>query len=155
MTGAVIAVDDPARDDVRVLLVRHLAFAHETTPPEGVHALDLSGLLDPAVTFFSARRDGAVVAIGALKELDPTHAELKSMHTAAEVRGQGLGAAMVAHLLAVARQRGYGRVSLETGSMAAFAPARSLYLAAGFEPCAPFADYPDSATSTFLSLALD
>src|SRR4249919_492287 len=118
----VIDVDDPRRADVRALLQRHLDFSHETSPPEDVHALDLSGLLDPSITFFSARQGGQLLGVGALRQLDGTHGELKSMHTAAEVRGQGVGRAMVERLLAEARQRGLERVSLETGSMEAFAP---------------------------------
>src|SRR5262249_9162541 len=119
-----IAVDDPRRDDVRALLERHLAFCNEHSPPEDVHALDLQGLLDPAVTFISARRHGALLGIGALKELDVVHGELKSMHTAAAARGRGVGRALVDQLVGLARERGYRRVSLETGSMDAFEPAR-------------------------------
>jgi putative acetyltransferase len=155
MVEVAIAVDDPRRDDVRALLERHLAFAHEHSPPEDVHALDLGGLLDPAVTFYSARQGPDLVAIGALKELDVRHAELKSMHTAAAHRGRGVGRAMVQHLLGVARQRDYRRISLETGSMDAFAPARTLYLRAGFTPCGPFGDYEPSPNSTFMTLTLD
>lgn len=116
--------------------------------------MDVDGLLDPAVTFFSFRRDGVVLAVGALKRLDSEHAEVKSMHTAREARGQGLGRKMIDHLIAVARQRGYRRVSIETGSMAAFAPARALYTSVGFQPCPPFADYRDSPNSTYLTLDL-
>jgi putative acetyltransferase len=150
----VIAVDDPRRADIVALLERHLAFAHEHTPPEDVHALDLAGLLDPAVTFFSARRDGELLAIGAIKELDPRHGELKSMHTSAAVRRGGLGRAMVDHLVAVARDRGYERVSLETGTMDAFGPARSLYAASGFVACGPFGDYEPRPSSAFMTLAM-
>lgn len=150
----VIAIDDPRREDVQALLRRHLVFAHENSPPEDVHALDISGLLDPAVTFYAARNDGGVLAIGALKDLGDRHGELKSMHTAAEVRGRGLGRAMVTHLVAEARARGHRRVSLETGSMDAFLPARNLYTSAGFTPCGPFADYSPSRNSTFLTLIL-
>jgi putative acetyltransferase len=149
-----IAIDDPRADDVHALLGRHLAFAHEHTPPAGVHALGLDGLLDPAVTLFSARRRRQLLAIGALKELDETHAELKSMHTAEAARRQGIGRAMVDHLLALARERGYRRVSLETGTVDAFAPARSLYASAGFTPCGPFGDYRLSPTNTFMTLLL-
>ena len=154
MAGIDIAVDDPRADDVRALLARHLAFAHEHSPPEDVHALDLSGLLDPTVTFFSARRGPDLVGIGALKELDDEHGELKSMHTAAAERGQGVGRAIVDHVLRVARVRGYRRVSLETGTMEAFAPARSLYAGVGFTPCGPFGDYTLSPNSTFMTLTL-
>ena len=154
MPGIDITVDDPRADDVRALLARHLAFAHEHSPPEDVHALDLSGLLDPTVTFFSARRGPDLVGIGALKELDDGHGELKSMHTAAAERGRGVGRAMVDHLLGVARDRRYRRVSLETGTMEAFAPARSLYAGVGFTPCGPFGDYTPSPNSTFMTLSL-
>lgn len=150
----VIAIDDPRVADIRALLERHLGFAHETTPPEDVHALDLDGLLEPAVTFFSARRDGALLGIGALKQLDDTHGELKSMHTAAAARRQGVGRAMVDHLVGVARERGYRRVSLETGSMDAFEPARSLYATAGFTVCGPFDSYQLRPNSTYMTLAL-
>ena len=151
----VIEPGDPRADDVRALLERHLTFAFETTPPEDVHALDVDGLLDPSLQFFTARLDGTLVGIGALKELDLAHAELKSMHTASEVRGQGVGRAMVEHLVRIARDRGYRRVSLETGAMEAFEPARSLYASAGFVPCEVYGDYPDSPNSTFMTLALE
>lgn len=149
-----ISVDDPRADDVRDLLARHLEFAREVTPAEGVFALDLDGLLDRAVTFFSYRAAGVLLGVGALKQLDEQHAEVKSMHTAHAARGRGVGRAMLEHLVAVARQRGCDRVSLETGNMAAFAPARSLYASAGFEPCGPFGAYSPNATSTFMALAL-
>jgi putative acetyltransferase len=84
MVELVVASEDPRVADVQELLARHLAFAHATSPPEDVHALDLTGLLSPEISFFAARRDGQLVGIGALKELDATHAELKSMHTASE-----------------------------------------------------------------------
>jgi putative acetyltransferase len=150
----VIAVEDPRADDVQSLLVVHLAFANDHSPPEDVHALDLEALCAPSVTFFTARRNGLLVGVGALKELDSTHAELKSMHTAAAARGQGVGAAMVGHLLAVSRERGYQRVSLETGTPAAFTPAQRLYAAAGFERCPPFADYTNSGFSVCMTLVL-
>jgi putative acetyltransferase len=149
-----IARDDPRAADVRALLARHLEFARAASPPESVFALDIDGLLDPAVTFFSFRADGELLGVGALKELDSGHGELKSMHTAEAARGQGIGAAMVAHLLSVARDRGYQRVSLETGSMAEFAPARSLYGRAGFRPCEAFGGYRHSSDSTFMTLRL-
>src|SRR5262249_49635680 len=110
---------------------------------------------DRSVTFFGARVDGKLVAIGALRELDPKHGEVKSMHTAAEARGHGLGAAMLDHLLAVARARGYRRVSLETGTMASFVPARALSAPGGFELCEPFGAYTLNEHSVCMSVALD
>lgn len=149
-----IAVDDPLAHDVRALLELHLAFAHEHSPPEDVHALDVDGLRDPAVTFYSYRVAGRLLAIGALRQLDAEHAEVKSMHTAREARGRGIGRAMLAHLVAEARARGCRRLSLETGTMAAFEPARALYTAAGFVPCEPFGSYVRSRNSTCMTLRL-
>jgi len=149
-----IAVDDPNAEDVRALLRRHLEFAAANTPPEEVHALGVDQLADPAVMFYSYRCDGELLAVGALKQLDGRHAELKSMHTAAAAQGCGIGRAMVEHLIGVARDHGFGRVSLETGSTPAFAPARSLYGQAGFTRCGPFGDYPAGRGSTFMTLAL-
>ena len=148
----VVAVDDPRSGDVRALLERHLAFAHEVTPAAHVHALGVDALLDPAVTFFSARRDGVIVGVGALKELTPARGEIKSMHTAAEARGEGIGSLILEHLLAEAARRGYERVSLETGTGEAFVPAHALYRSAGFEPCPPFGEYRSNPYSTCMTL---
>ena len=113
-------MDDPRSADVRALLQRHLAFAHTHTPDEHAYALDIDALLGPAITFFSFRAGGELLAVGALKQLDDTHGEIKSMHTAEAARGRGIGRAMVGHLVSVARDRSMRRVSLETGTMAAF-----------------------------------
>jgi putative acetyltransferase len=151
----VIEVDDPRRDDVHELLEQHLAFARSVTPPEDVHALDLDGLLDPAITFFSLRDgEGELLGVGAIKQLDDGHVELKSMHTAATARRRGVGRAILDHLLAVAAARGARRVSLETGAMEEFAPARALYAGAGFVACEPFGDYEPSRNSTFMTRLL-
>jgi putative acetyltransferase len=139
---------------VRALLQRHLAFAHTHTPAEHAYALDIGALLGPAVTFCSFRAGGELLAVGALKQLDETHGEIKSMHTAEAARGRGVGRAMVGHLINVARERGLHRVSLETGTMAAFAPARALYASVGFTPCGPFGDYRPSPDNTFMTLLL-
>ena len=149
-----IAPDDPGAEDVRELLETHLLFACGLSPPDHVHALDVLGRLDPAVTFFSARRQTALLAVGALKELDATHGELKSMHTEQGAWGQGVGRAMLEHLLSVAVGRGYRQVSLETGTMEAFAPARSLYASLGFVSCAPFGDYTANSYSVCMTLLL-
>jgi putative acetyltransferase len=149
-----IAIDDPRAPDVLELLGRHLQFAHDNTPPRDIHALDADRLLDPAITFFGFRCRGELLTVGALKDLGDGHAEIKSMHTAAVARGRGIGRAMLGHLIGVARGRGCRRVSLETGSMAAFAPARALYASAGFRPCGPFADYAAVGTSVFMTLEL-
>jgi putative acetyltransferase len=149
-----IAIDDPGASDARRLLATHLGEVRAPTPPEDAHALDVDGLLDPSVTFFSLRRDGVLLAVGALKRLDPGHAEVKSMHTVAAARGQGIGRRMAEHLIAVAREAGYRRLSLETGSMVEFAPARALYASVGFEPCGPFGEYRASPNSTYMTMDL-
>jgi len=154
VSESVIAPDDPRAGDVRALLGRHLAFTTATSPPEDMHALDVDGLTGADVEFFAYRVAGELLGVGALKRLDAGHAEIKSMHTAEAARGRGVGRAMLAHLLDVARGRGYRRISLETGSMAEFAPARALYASAGFTECAPFADYVPSPNSTFMTLTL-
>jgi putative acetyltransferase len=150
----VIATDDPRADDVRDLLGRHLAHARATTLAHEVYALDVDALADPSVTFFSFRARGELLGVAALKQLSADHAEIKSMHTAEAARGQGIGRRLVEHLLTVARERGYARVSLETGAGPAFAPARDLYARAGFTPCPPFGDYRPSPNSTCMTLAL-
>jgi putative acetyltransferase len=150
----VMAVDDPRADDVRKLLEAHLSFAHAVTPPGHVHALDVEALVDPAVTFFSARRDGVLLGVAALKRLDESHAELKSMHTSEGALRSGVGRALVEHLLAVATDQGYSRLSLETGTGEAFEAAHTLYAHAGFEPCEPFAGYTVNPYSTCMTMAL-
>jgi putative acetyltransferase len=149
-----IAVDDPRDPSVRALLERHLVFCLSETPPEHSFALDVDDLVQPTITFFSYRADGTVLGVGAIRELDPGHAELKSMHTAAEARGRGVGRAMLDHLLSVARSRGYRRVSLETGTTPGFTAARAMYASGGFVPGEPFADYVRSEDNTFYTLDL-
>lgn len=150
----VVRIDDPEAPDVRALLDTHLAFARHHSLPEDVHALDINGLLSGSVSVFSIREDDELVGVGALKQLDEFQAELKSMHTAEAARGRGAGRAMVDHLVAIERARGCHRVNLETGSGAAFAPARALYFSAGFEICGPFAEYGPSPNRVCMTLEL-
>ena len=155
MVQGVIETDDPRADDVRALIERHLAYARATTTfADEIYALDVDRLADPAVTFFSFRVDGELLGVAALKQLDPEHAEIKSMHTVEVARGQGIGRRLLQHLLAVARERGCSRVSLETGSGPGFVAARELYLRAGFAPCPPFGDYRPSPRSTCMTRVL-
>lgn len=139
---------------MRELLQRHLDFALSETPPEHSFALNVDGLLDPKMTFVSYRDGDTVLGVAALKELDATYAEVKSMHTAAEARGRGVGRALLSHLLGIARERGYLRVSLETGTTPGFTAARALYESAGFTPTGPFAGYPETDDNCFYSLSL-
>jgi putative acetyltransferase len=150
-----IRVDDPRAEDVRELLAIHLGFSRGVTPAEYSFALDEDQLVDPGITFFSARRAGQLVGIAALRRLDETHGELKSMHTRAAERGRGVGRALVLHILDVARAAGYRRVSLETGATEDFLAARTLYARVGFQPCPAFADYQPSPYNTFMTISLE
>lgn len=143
-------------NDPRVLrlLEQHLADMHATSPPESVHALDVAGLQHPSVTFWTLEDGEDVLGCVALRELDERHGELKTMRTDAAARGRGLGRLLLAHVVAEARTRGYARLSLETGVEDFFAPARALYLAAGFIPTPPFGDYRPDPNSVFLTLEL-
>lgn len=146
-----IAVEDVDAPGVHAILEAHLAFANEVTPVGAVHALDLDALRAPEITFWTARANGDLAGVGALKELDRTHGEVKSMHTAAAWRQRGIARALAGAILAEAERRGYERVSLETGGTSEFAPARALYTALGFRPCERFADYPDIPHSVFMT----
>lgn len=153
MTKLEIGPDSPTSADVEELLDAHLTFARSVTPPEDVFALRPTERLNEKLTFFSARCGGVLAGVGALREIDPEHGEIKSMHTAAQWRRRGVGRRILQFLLEEARQRGYQRVSLETGPMEAFAPARAMYVAAGFEPAKPFAEY--GARSVCFTMRLD
>jgi len=150
-----IRLDDLGGAEIRALLAEHLRSMHELSPPESVHALDLTALLKPDITFWTVWSDRDLLGCGALKELTPEHGEIKSMRTRTAHRRKGVGRAMLQHIMAEARRRSYARLSLETGSMAAFEPARRLYESFGFTYCPPFADYAEDPNSVFLTRTLE
>jgi len=141
--------------DPRVLelLREHLAGMHASSPPGSVYALDLSGLQQPSVAFFTVWDGDELLGCGALKDLG-TAGELKSMRTAARHLRRGAAACLLEHLLGLARARGYARVCLETGSGPAFEPALALYRKYGFQPGPPFGDYAATEFNQFLHLAI-
>ena len=150
---------DPLRDPrIALFLEEHLADMRRVSPPESVHALDLDALRRPGIDFWSAWLDAppndTLVGTAALKQLGEGHGELKSMRTSASHRGRGIAQRMLAHVLAQAREQGLRRLSLETGSQPFFAPAHALYMANGFEDCAPFGDYRGDPNSRFMTRAL-
>jgi putative acetyltransferase len=149
-----IGLDDPRSEEVRALLAIHLAFSRAATPAEYSFAMDSDDLADPAVTFFSARHDGRLVGVAALKRLDEVHAELKSMHTVESERRLGIARSLLEHIIGYARTAGYRRLSLETGSTEEFVPARALYAECGFTRCEPLAGYSESSYNTFMTLEL-
>ena len=150
-----IRSDDLRGPQVARLLQEHLDDMHRHSPPESVHALDLDRLRAPDITFWIACEGDELLGCGALRQLDTSHGEIKSMRTANAHRGRGVGARLLEHILAEARRRGYRRLSLETGTPAAFDPARRLYARYGFVECGPFGDYVADPYSTFMTLHLD
>jgi putative acetyltransferase len=144
-------VDDA---DVQALLMRHFDLMRASSPKESCHVMRPDALLYRGVLLYVARDSSDVVGVGALAQLDAQHGELKSMHTAAEARGRGVGRAILAALLLAARDQGMTRVSLETGVADMFAPARALYAAHGFEECPPFGAYIPDPLSVFMTCAL-
>ncbi|WP_238376647.1 GNAT family N-acetyltransferase [Luteimonas abyssi] len=146
---------DPIEDPrVIALLEAHLRELAPTAPAESRHALDLDGLRRPDIAFWTLWEDEALLGCGALKTLDPAHAEIKSMRTARAHLRRGVARHILDHLLIRAREAGAVRVSLETGSMAYFEPARRLYARAGFVPCPPFAAYREDPNSVFMTRTL-
>ena len=136
------------------LLQIHLKCARAETAPGSAHALDITGLKSLDITFWTAWDDEVLVGFGALKRLSADHGEVKSMHTVESERGNGIGSAMLRHIMAAARARGMSRLSLETGSWDYFRPARALYRRHGFVECAPFGDYLPDPNSVFMSIDL-
>ena len=146
--------DDLTGPEIAEFLDAHMEEMKAVTPPESIHALSLKGLQGPAVTMWTVWEDTELIGCGAIMELDSAHAELKSMRTSASWRGRGVASALLAHLLGEARRRGYRRVSLETGSMAHFEPARRVYLKHGFEYCEPFSMYGGDPNSVFMTMEI-
>ena len=142
---------DPA---VVRLLREHLQQMALHSPPESVHALDLEGLWRAEVTFWSVWQSTELLGCGALQQLDASHGEIKSMRTSPRYLRMGVAARLLQHIMEEARNRSYLRLSLETGSMEAFAPARRLYASFGFKPCGPFADYVEDPYSMFMTTEL-
>jgi putative acetyltransferase len=149
-----IEIDDLSRPAIHGLLNEHLQNMRSLSPPESVHALDLDRLRRPGITFWSAWEGEVLLGCGALLELDRRHGEVKSMRTPEARRRTGAGRALLTHIIGVARARGYERLSLETGAMAAFAPAHRLYESAGFSRAGSFGDYVADPNSVFMTLAL-
>ena len=149
-----IREDDPTTGAAARLIRAHLDHAELHSPSTSIHALGAESLVAPDITFWTIWADDTLAGCGALKELDPQHGELKSMHTAAAFRGNGVAGRMATHIIDEARRRSYERISLETGSMEGFAPARALYGRLGFQYCPPFAYYSLDPNSVFMTLDL-
>jgi putative acetyltransferase len=149
-----IMVDDLSGPEIAALLTEHLDDMRATSPPESKHALDLDDLRLPEVTFWSVYDGDELVGCGAIKRLDESHAEVKSMRTARSRQGGGVASTLLAHVLDEAQRMGFRRLSLETGSAEFFAPARGLYRKFGFDYCEPFGDYRLDPHSVFMTREL-
>lgn len=149
-----ITIDDLSGAEIAAFLDEHINDMKDVSPPESKHALDLEGLRKPEVTFWTVRDNHALIGCGALLELNATQAEIKSMRTSSSARNQGVASTLLQHMLTVARERSYHRLSLETGSMPFFKPARQFYERFGFIYCEPFANYKEDPNSVFMTLEL-
>ncbi|WP_159650479.1 GNAT family N-acetyltransferase [Vibrio atypicus] len=149
-----IKIDDLNGGEVIQLLEEHLADMYATSPPESVHALDVSALKSPEITFYSSWRDDELLGCVAIKALDNTHVELKSMRTSNNARNQGVASKLLSHVIEQAREKGFATISLETGSQEFFKPARSLYEKYDFSYCEPFGDYQEDPHSRFMTRQL-
>jgi putative acetyltransferase len=149
-----IKIDDLKGSEIYELLQEHLRNMALHSPPESVHAMDIEALRKPEITFWTVWESGELLGCGALKELDSQHAEIKSMRTASLHLRKGVAKNLLNHILEEAKRRGYSRLSLETGSMEAFEPARQLYANFGFTYCEPFADYVEDPYSVFMTREL-
>jgi putative acetyltransferase len=149
-----IRIDDLSGCEIRELLEEHLANMRSISPPESTHALPIEGLRQPEVTFWTAWENGELLGCGALKELEAGHGEIKSMRTVSRHLRKGVAKALLDYIITEAVRRGYRRLSLETGSMEAFEPARQLYARAGFTYCAPSAGYREDPNSVFMTREL-
>ena len=146
-----IAPESTLTPDLTLLMQRHTMAMHSQSPPESIHMLDASKLALPGISFFVMRDKGEAIGMGAVKRIDDSHAEIKSMHILAERRGEGLSRKMLEHLTGHALSLGFKKLSLETGSQLGFAPARGLYAKAGFEECGPFEGYGPDPNSVFMT----
>jgi putative acetyltransferase len=146
-----IKIDDLTGMEVAELVREHLHGMTLNSPPESIHALNLEQLRRPEITFWSVWEGNELLGCGALKELEGQHGEIKSMRTSSAHLRKGVAKRMLQHILEEAKSRGYRRLSLETGSMEAFEPARNLYASFGFDYCQPFADYIEDPNSVFMT----
>lgn len=147
-----IRIDDLSGPEIVRFLEDHARDMDSVSPPESNHHLDLERLKKPEITFWTVWDKELLIGCGALKQLDSSHAEIKSMRTAESVRGKGVASVLLQHLISEARRRNYRRLSLETGAMSFFEPAQKLYAKFGFQYCEPFANYSEDPNSVFMTL---
>jgi putative acetyltransferase len=146
-----IRIDDLSSSESQSIVREHLTGVIALTPIESVHALPLDKLKQPNITFWTAWIGHELCGCGALKKIDATHGEVKTMRTRAKFLRKGVGQAVLSHIINHATETGIKRVSLETGSSEAFMAARAMYLKNGFVICGPFGDYKLDPHSVFMT----
>ena len=149
-----VRIDDLRGKEIAEFLEDHITDMKSVSPPESKHALDLDGLRQPEITFWSVWNESQLIGCGAIKELNNLHGEIKSMRVLAAYRGKGVASHLLEHIINTSKGRGYRTVSLETGSMAFFEPARRLYIKYGFVACSAFGNYKEDPNSVFMSRSL-
>lgn len=150
----IVKIDDLRGPQIAALLEEHIRNMRAVSPPESVHALDLEALRRPEITFWCGWAGTELLGCGALKQLSAEHGEIKSMRTSAGQLRTGVASKILQTIVEEAIRRGLRRLSLETGSMAAFKPAQALYAKFGFEFCAPFEGYNEDQNSVYMTKAL-
>ena len=150
-----IRLDDLSGEKIVALIQLHLNNMASISPPESCHALAIDSLKRPNIQVWSAWEDDDLMGCGALMQLDQTHGEIKSMRTAAQHLQKGVGAAILKHIIQIAREQGLKRLSLETGSQIEFIPARKMYEKFGFVECPPFGEYVLDPLSVFMTKMLE
>jgi len=149
-----IRIDDLNGPEIIELIGEHLQGMSLNSPIESIHALNLTQLKSKEITFWSAWEENELLGCGALKEINSSHGEVKSMRTSSLHLRKGVAKEILQHIIEEAQRRGYRLLSLETGSMDAFEPARKLYAIFGFDYCGPFSDYQEDPYSVFMKKAL-
>ena len=141
--------------EVNQLLTKHFIELRAASPEGSAHVLDIPGLKEPSIKFWSLWEENKLMGCGALKFLNKQHGEFKSIRIHDNFRGKGMGVKIINHLIEVAKKLDIKKISIETGAGAFFLPARKLFVKCGFKPCAPFAHYRDDINSLYLSKLID
>jgi len=140
--------------EVHELLVKHFIELRSVSPEGSAHVLDINGLKDPTIKFWSLWEDNTLVGSGALKFLDKSHGEFKSIRVNDKSRNKGNGIKIVNYLINEAKKLNIKRLSLETGAGDFFLPARKLFLTCNFRVCGPFSHYVDDVNSVYMDLLI-
>ena len=141
--------------EVHELLTKHFIELRSVSPEDSCHVLDIAGLKDPSIKFWSLWDGNNLMGSGALKFLDKGHGEFKSIRVSDKFRGKGNGSKVINHLINEAKKLNIKRLSLETGAGDFFLAARKLFLKCGFETCEPFSNYKDNINSVYMTMQIN